>query len=136
MDLMSIGNSINEIMEEDMKQNPENRKKYSRRLSESGRVSRSGGTYSNNNSINDFTYFPGTTLEVKTMSHGQGGGGGPKKIRKAIDPRLATLSGAARGSMQDKDGKPRGSLLSLMSRDLTDLDNVLDDGTRMSFGNM
>ncbi|KAL7466959.1 hypothetical protein ACHAXS_008458 [Conticribra weissflogii] len=136
MDLMSIGNSINEIMEEDMKQNPENRKKYSRRLSESGRVSRSGGNYSNNNSINDFAYFPGTTLEVKTMSHGQGGGGGPKKIRKAIDPRLATLSGVARGSMQDKDGKPRGSLLSFMSRDLTDLDNVLDDGTRMSFGNI
>lgn len=136
MDLMSIGNSINEIMDEDMKQNPESRKKYSRRLSDSGRVSRSGGNSSNNNSINDFSYFPGTTLEVKTMNHGQGGGGGPKKIRKAIDPRLATFSGAARGSMQDKDGRPRGSLLSLMSRDLADLENVLDDGTRMSFGNM
>mmetsp|Transcript_26338 Transcript_26338/g.54532 ORF Transcript_26338/g.54532 Transcript_26338/m.54532 type:complete len:113 (+) Transcript_26338:44-382(+) len=86
--------------------------------------------------MNDFSYFPGTTLEVKTMNHGQGGGGGPKKIRKAIDPRLATFSGAARGSMQDKDGRPRGSLLSLMSRDLADLENVFDDGTRMSFGNI
>lgn len=137
MDLMSLGNSIHDIMEEDLKQNPEMRKKYSRRLSASSRFSRSGAN--NNSSLSDFAHFPGTTLEVKTMSHGQGGGGGPKKIKKAKDPRLSNVSGARELFMQqEKEGKSgtRGSLLSLMSKDFADLDNVLDDGTRMSFGNM
>lgn len=129
MDLMSIGASLNEIVEEEIKMNPEVRKKYSRRLSASSRHSRyaSGNNQGGGGggpSLNDFAHLPGATVQVKTLNHGQGGGNGPKKIRKAIDPRLVAMAGKSDG------GNKRGSALS------TDLDlDGLEDG-RMSFGNM
>lgn len=129
MDLMSIGASLNEIVEEEIKMNPEVRKKYSRRLSASSRHSRyaSGNNQGGGEggpSLNDFAHLPGATVQVKTLNHGQGGGNGPKKIRKAIDPRLVAMAGKSDG------GNKRGSALS------TDLDlDGLEDG-RMSFGNM
>ena len=142
MDLMSIGASLNEIVEEDINKqknhhhpttinNPkEQRKKYSRRLSASSRHSRYGGANAaaaaGGATLSDFAHLPGATLEVKTMNHGQGGGGGPKKIRKAIDPRLIDMAGKSGGSgVAGKD--------TILSADLN-LDE-LDDG-RMSFGNM
>jgi len=125
MDLMSIGASLNEIVEEEIKNNPEERKKYSRRLSASSRHSRyAGAIAAGGATLNDFAHLPGATVEVKTMNHGQGGGGGPKKIRKAIDPRLVAMAGKS-GSGGAKD--------SVLSTDLN-LDGI-DDG-RMSFGNM
>jgi hypothetical protein len=125
MDLMSIGASLNEIVEEEIKNNPEERKKYSRRLSASSRHSRYAGAIpAGGATLNDFAHLPGATVEVKTMNHGQGGGGGPKKIRKAIDPRLVAMAGKS-GSGGAKD--------SVLSTDLN-LDGI-DDG-RMSFGNM
>ncbi|KAL7451429.1 hypothetical protein ACHAWC_003267 [Mediolabrus comicus] len=124
MDLMSIGASLNEIVEEEIKTNPEVRKKYSRRLSASSRHSRYASGNNQGPSLNDFAHLPGATVQVKTLNHGQGGGNGPKKIRKAIDPRLVAMAGKSDG------GNKRGSALS------TDLDlDGLEDG-RMSFGNM
>lgn len=145
MDLMSLGNSINEIVEEDIKQHPEMRVKYGRRLSAASRYSRTG-----NNAVaaalSDFTHLPGQTLEVRTMDHGQGtgqgnAGGGPKRIKKGIDPRLMAQE-RARHSVQTKDCDGpssraatggRGSQLSI--KDLN-FDGVDDDASRMSFGNI
>ncbi|EED91415.1 predicted protein [Thalassiosira pseudonana CCMP1335] len=134
MDLMSIGNSINEIIDDDVLRNPGMREKYARRLSQSSRYGRSNQQQPA--SLNDFANFPGASVEVKTMQHGQGGGGGPKKIKK-IDPRLLAGAGT-RHSVQTKDkdgpsGRPstakgtRGSMASVFSE---------FDDSRMSFGNM
>jgi hypothetical protein len=131
MDLMSLGASLNEIVDEEIMKNPEVREKFSRRLSASSRHSRYASA--NNKvgamTLNDFAHLPGATVEVKTMNHGQGGGAGPKKIRKAIDPRLIAMAGTS-GGVATKTDNVRGSNLS------TDLDlDGLEDG-RMSFGNM
>ena len=73
------------------------------------------------------------------MDHGQAngtrGGGGPKKKKGSIDPRLVTQAGT-RHSVQTKDcdgptGGARGSQLSMA----LNFDG-LDDASRMSFGNM
>ncbi|KAL3793777.1 hypothetical protein HJC23_013339 [Cyclotella cryptica] len=112
MDMMSITNSINDIVDDDVLRNPELREKYSRRMSQNTENSR----YHN---------FEVATLEVKTMDHGQGGGGGPKKIKKAIDPRLVAMSGT-RQSVQTKEADgPSARRNSMASVD-----------SRMSFGNM
>lgn len=142
MDMMSIGNSINEIMEDDIKHNPEAVKKYNgRRMSQNSRYSKGGGT------LSDLAHLPGQTLEVKTMDHGKGKGG-PKKIKNKgeggggmIDPRLALQNhnnAGTRHSVQTKDcdgpsggGTNRGSMFSMN----LNLDGV-DDTSRMSFGNM
>ena len=148
MDLMSIGASINDILEEDVKKNGEEaRIKYSRRLSQTSLKSR--GAVAVGGRLSNLIQNPGSTMEVKTFDHGHGGGGGPKKIKKGvIDPRLpgvtttvptATGDGNGRSSLQksfDRRGSvKRGSLLSLTSKDL-DMDNFNDSDGRMSFGNM
>eukprot|EP00580_Thalassiosira_gravida_P010453 CAMPEP_0201629718 /NCGR_PEP_ID=MMETSP0493-20130528/4284_1 /ASSEMBLY_ACC=CAM_ASM_000838 /TAXON_ID=420259 /ORGANISM="Thalassiosira gravida, Strain GMp14c1" /LENGTH=883 /DNA_ID=CAMNT_0048100759 /DNA_START=1487 /DNA_END=4138 /DNA_ORIENTATION=+ len=168
MDLMSIGNSINEIMDDELKQHPEMRKKYGRRLSNASSSNRySRGRHDNkippgNNNVHgagrsagdgaaaaaatlsDFANHPSRTLEIKTLDHGNGrASGGPKKIRKAMDPRaidprlVAAAAKAGRHSVQTKDndgrsGGGRGSMLSI--KDLN-FDGV-DDTSRMSFGNI
>jgi len=162
MDLMSIGNSINEIADDEVKQqqhHSEMRKKYGRRLSNASSSNRyTRGRHDNkippgNNNVNggrtaaaaaaaatlsDFANLPGRTLEIKTLDHGNGRtSGGPKKIRKAIDPRLVAAAMAGRHSIQTKDNDGpsvggRGSMLSI--KDLN-FDGV-DDTSRMSFGNM
>ena len=136
MDLMSIGNSINEIMDDDIKNNPEMRKKYAeRRLSNAGE--------------NDYVFNPGETIEINTMDHGRGStaAGGAKKRKdttssKGIDPRLIAQAQAAGTKLtvqtKSNDGPKsnagmggRGSQLSMnMNFD------GLDDDSRMSFGNM
>lgn len=128
MDMMSIGNSINEIMDDDVKQNPEAFKKYAARLSAA-----KGG---NNPSLNDFARHPGETLEIKTMDHGKGSKGGPRKIKKGIDPRLPSQAGT-RHSVQtkDRDGPGAGTRGSQLSIKDFNLDGA-DDASRMSFGNM
>jgi hypothetical protein len=135
MDLMSIGNSINEIIEEDIEQNgPDVRKKYSRQFNAANRQSK-GGNNTNNPSLNNFTHLAGETVDIRTMDHGRGSGisrGGSKKKKGMIDPRLM------RHTVQTKDcdgpsGGGRGSQLSIY-KDLN-LDGV-DEGSRISFGNM
>jgi len=126
MDLMSIGASLNEIVEEDIKNDSDQRKKNSRRLSATSLHSRyaraaPGGAAT----LSDYAHLPGATVEVKTMNHGQGGGGGPKKIKKAIDPRLVAMAG--------RDSGVRGTKSSMLSQDLN-LEGI-DDNERMSFGN-
>ena len=135
MDLMSLGASLNEIVEEELNgadADAEKRRKNSRRLSATSfhsryaKASGSGGG-GGGGSLNDYAHLPGATVEVKTMSYGQGGGGGPKKIKKAIDPRLVAMAGK-RGSVTG--GGTKGSMLSTN----LDLDGI-DDPERMSFGN-
>mmetsp|Transcript_20035 Transcript_20035/g.32941 ORF Transcript_20035/g.32941 Transcript_20035/m.32941 type:complete len:761 (+) Transcript_20035:128-2410(+) len=129
MDLMSIGASLNEIVEEDIKQNEsEQRKKNSRRLSATSIHSRyaRGALGGGGATLSDYAQLPGATVDVKTMSHGQGGGGGPKKIKKAIDPRLVALAG--------RESAARGTKSSMLSQDLN-LEGI-DDAERMSFGGL
>eukprot|EP00986_Skeletonema_menzelii_P012203 scaffold6619_cov146-Skeletonema_menzelii.AAC.9 len=129
MDLMSIGASLNEIVEEDIKQNEsEQRKKNSRRLSATSIHSRyaRGALGGGGATLSDYAQLPGPTVDVKTMSHGQGGGGGPKKIKKAIDPRLVALAG--------RESAARGTKSSMLSQDLN-LEGI-DDAERMSFGGL
>ena len=127
MDLMSIGNSINEIMDDDMKLNPEMRKKYGRRLSNASRSKGLPGT------LDDFVYNQGQTIEFKTSDLGNGGA----KKKKSIDPRLIAGAGT-RHSVQTKgnDGPSnytsRGSQLSMNMN----FDGLDDNESRMSFGNM
>ena len=127
MDLMSIGNSINEIMDDDMKLNPEMRKKYCRRLSNASRSKGLPGT------LDDFVYNQGQTIEFKTADLGNGGA----KKKKSIDPRLIAGAGT-RHSVQTKgnDGPhnytSRGSQLSMNMN----FDGLDDNESRMSFGNM
>ena len=127
MDLMSIGASLNEIVEEDIKQNEsDQRRKNSRRLSATSILSRYGkGAPGGGATLSDYAQLPGATVEVKTMSHGQGGGGGPKKIKKAIDPRLVALAG--------RESATRGTKSSMLSQDLN-LEGI--DNERMSFGGL
>lgn len=150
MDLMSIGNSINEIMDDDIKQNPEMRKKYGRRMSNA--ASRSGmskgaggggGGGNNAASLNNFRHLPGQTLEIKTMDHGQGGrssgrGGGKKKTRKdGGDSQLAPTG--TRHSVQTKgcDGPSTAGMGGRNSQlSIQNLMDGADDASRMSFGNM
>jgi hypothetical protein len=110
MDMMSITNSINDIVDDEVLRNPEMREKYEKKMSQ-------------NTDNSSYHKFEVQTLEVKTMEHGQGDKGGPKKIKKSIDPRLVAMS---KQTVQTKetDG-PSGRRNSTQSVD-----------SRMSFGNM
>ena len=148
MDLMSIGNSINQIMDDDLRRDPDMRNKFDkRRLSNASsrgrhhKLANVGGNAADlaaAASLSDFARLPGQTLEIRTMDHGNArASGGPRKIKKGIDPRLVAQAKLGRHSVQTKDGdgpsgSGRGSMLSI--KDLN-LDGV-DDASRMSFGNM
>merc|ERR1712238_295811 len=96
---------------------------------------------------------PGTTLEVTSMDYGNTSSAkrGPKKIRKEVEggeeiyeQAKGTVQhcvqtkdndgpfGTRRSSVDGPPGRRRSSLLSIKD---FNLDGV-DDGTRMSFGNM
>ena len=110
MDMMSITNSVNDIVDDDVLRNPETREKYEKKIS------------SENSGYHKFEV---QTLEVKTMEHGQGGGSGPKKIKKSIDPRLVAMSGTRQSVQTKETDGPSARRSSVASVD-----------SRMSFGNM
>lgn len=129
LDMMSIGNSINDIIEDDARKNPDAAKQYLRRLS----------TGSGKMGLKDFAFLPGQTVEIKTMDHGRGSGGGLRKKKQyqqggtsqAVGTTLSVQTKGCDGPSSGGMGGLRGSQLSMDLR----LDDK-DDGSRMSFGNM
>ena len=125
MDMMSIGNSIDEIMNHDIKQNPEMSKKYGRKFTANNNT-----TYPT--SLNDFAHLAGESVEIRTMDHGQGNErGGQKKVKKGGMTQVGTTHMVQTKSCDGPSTAVRGSQLSIK-----DLMDGVDEGSRMSFGNM
>jgi hypothetical protein len=125
MDMMSIGNSIDEIMNHDIKQNPEMSKKYGRKFTANNNT-----TYPT--SLNDFAHLAGESVEIRTMDHGQGNErGGQKKLKKGGMTQVGTTHMVQTKSCDGPSTAVRGSQLSIK-----DLMDGVDEGSRMSFGNM
>ena len=113
MDMMSITNSVNDIIDDDIIKNPEVREIYERRMSRNSDIDGK---------------FEVATFDIKTKEGSQGNGR-PKKvdaIEDKIDPRLLAMAGARQTvQTKQKDGPGRTEKRSSMA----------SVDTRLSFAN-